>query len=147
MSANTIKPLFSIAGISTGGRNGHSETSDNLVNVELATPKELGGASKPGAVTPEHLFAAGYSACFGGAVEAVAKKHKKDASKAKTTCLVSFGPREGGSVGLAVKMTVEDRSLPTAELKALVTEAHEKICPYSHATRGNIDIAFEVIGA
>jgi osmotically inducible protein OsmC len=146
MSANTIKSIFSISGTSTGGRNGHSETSDHLVSVDLATPKEMGGAGKPGAVTPEHLFAAGYAACFGGAVEAVAKKHKKDASKAKTTCLVMFGPREGGSVGLAVKMTVEDKSIPTDELKAFVTEAHEKICPYSHATRGNIDITFDVVG-
>ena len=147
MGANSIKSVFTIAGSSTGGRNGHSETSDHLVKVELAGPKADGSPGRPGAVTPEHLFAAGYSACFGGAVEAVAKKHKKDASKAKTTCNVMIGPREGGGSGLAVKMRVEDKSLPTAELTAFVNEAHEKICPYSHATRGNIDIAFEVVGA
>jgi lipoyl-dependent peroxiredoxin len=144
MSANTIKSVFSIAGTSTGGRNGSAETGDHALKVELASP---GSAGRPGAVTPEHLFAAGYSACFGGAVEHVAKTHKKDASKAKTTCTVNFGPREGGGYGIAVKMSVEDKSIPTAELKALVMEAHEKICPYSHATRGNIDMAFDIVGA
>ena len=62
------------------------------------------------------------------------------------TCAVSIGPRDGGGFGLAVKMRVEDRSLPQAELATLVDEAHEKICPYSHATRNNVDVAFEVIG-
>lgn len=147
MSANTIKTVFTIAGVSTGGRNGHSETTDRLINVELASPTATGEPGRPGAVTPEHLFAAGYSACFGGAVELIGKKYKKDASKAKTTCTVMFGPREGGGAGLAVKMRVEDMSLPTAELRKLVDEAHEKICPYSHATRGNIDLVFEVVGA
>ncbi len=147
MSANSIKSVFSIAGTSTGGRNGHAETSDHALKVELASPAAGGAMGRPGAVTPEHLFAAGYSACFGGAVEVVAKMHKKDASKAKTTCDVSFGPREGGGYGVNVKMRVEDKSLPTADLKALVNEAHEKICPYSHATRGNVEIAFEVVGS
>ena len=147
MSANTIKSVFTISGQSTGGRNGHSETSDHLLNVELAGPKPDGSPGRSGAVTPEHLFDAGYAACFGGAVEVVAKQHKKDASKAKTNCTVLFGPREGGGYGIAVKMRVEDKSLPTAELKSFVTEAHEKICPYSHATRNNIDITFDVVGA
>jgi len=147
MSANTIKSVFTIAGMSTGGRNGHSETTDKLVSVDLASPAASGAPGRPGAVTPEHLFAAGYAACFGGAVEVVGKMHKKDASKAKTTCTILFGPREGGGYGIAANMRVEDKSMPTAELKALVNEAHEKICPYSHATRGNIDIAFDVVGA
>jgi osmotically inducible protein OsmC len=93
------------------------------------------------------LFAAGYAACFGGAVDFVAKQQKKDATKAKVTCAVSIGPREGGGFGLAVKMRVEDQSLPQADLAALVREAHEKICPYSHATRGNVNVQFEVVGA
>ncbi len=147
MSANTIKSVFSVAGTSTGGRNGRAETGDHALKVELASPAAGGAAGRPGAVTPEHLFAAGYSACFGGAVEHVAKTHKKDASKAKTTCTVNFGPREGGGFGIAVTMRVEDKSIPSADLKAFVNEAHEKICPYSHATRGNIDMAFDVIGA
>lgn len=147
MSANTIKPLFTISASATGGRNGHTETADHLVKADLATPKEMGGAGKAGASTPEHLFAAGYAACFVGALDHVAKQHKKDASKAVATCSVSIGPREGSGFGIAAKMRIEDKGLPTAELKALVNEAHEKICPYSHATRGNIDLVFEVVGA
>ena len=100
----------------------------------------------PGTTTPEHLFAAGYAACFGGALDFVAKKQKKDATKAKITCAVSIGPRDGGGFGLAVKMQVEDKSLPQAELAALTKEAHEQICPYSHATRGNVPVDFTVTG-
>ena len=96
---------------------------------------------------PEHLFAAGYAACFGGALDFVGKQHKKDASKAKVTAAVSIGPREGGGFGLAVKLHVEDKSLPQSELASLAKEAHEKICPYSHATRGNVDVQLEVVGA
>ena len=147
MSANTVKPIFSVAGVSSGGRGGHSETTDGVLKVNLSMPEKGSIPAKAGAVTPEHLFAAGYAACFGGAVELVGKTHKKDASKTKTTCNVAFGPREGGGYGVNVKMHIEDHSIPTAELKALVHEAHEKICPYSHATRGNVDIAFEVVGA
>ena len=142
-----IKPLFTATATATGGRNGHTQSSDGVVATDLSVPKEMGGPGKPGTATPEHLFAAGYAACFGGALDFVAKQHKEDASKAKVTCAVSIGPREGGGFGLAVKMRVEDRSLAQAELASLVEEAHAKICPYSHATRGNVDVSFEVIGA
>jgi len=143
---DTIKPLFTINATSIGGRNGHSETSDGAVKADLSVPKEMGGPGKPNTVTPEHLFATGYAACFGGALDYVAKQHKKDASNAKIVCSVSIGPRDGGGFGLAVKMRVEDK-MPQAELEAFVKEAHEKICPYSHATRGNIDVAFEVVSS
>ena len=142
-----IKPLFTATATVTGGRNGHAESSDGVLNVDLSVPKEMGGPGKPGAATPEHLFAAGYAACFGGAVDLVAKQHKTDASNAKVTSAVSIGPREGGGFGLAIKMRVEDKSIKQAELESLVREAHETICPYSHATRGNVDVRFEVVGA
>jgi osmotically inducible protein OsmC len=141
-----IKPLFTATATALGGRNGHTETADGIVKADLSVPKEMGGPGKPGTATPEHLFAAGYAACFGGAVDFVAKQKKRDASKAKITCAVTIGPRDGGGFGLAVKMRVEDRTLAQADLAALVQEAHEKICPYSHATRGNVEVAFEVIG-
>jgi Ohr subfamily peroxiredoxin len=141
-----IKPLYTATATAVGGRNGHTETSDGIVRADLSVPKELGGPGQPGKATPEHLFAAGYAACFGGALDFVAKQKKRDASKAKITSAVSIGPRDGGGFGLAVKMRVEDKSIAQAELAALVREAHEKICPYSHATRGNVDVAFEVIG-
>jgi len=142
-----INPLFTATATATGGRNGRTASDDGLVKAELSVPKAMGGPGKAGTATPEHLFAAGYAACFGGALDFVGKQHKKDASKAKVTCAVSIGPREGGGFGLAVKMRVEDKSLPQAELATLAREAHEKICPYSHATRGNVNVQFEVLGA
>ena len=142
-----IKPLFTATASATGGRNGHTQSSDGLVSVDLSVPKDMGGPGKPGTATPEHLFAAGYAACFGGALDFVGKQHKKDASKAKVTCAVSIGPRDGGGFGLSVNMRVEDKSMPQADLAMLAREAHEKICPYSHATRGNVNVQIEVIGA
>jgi osmotically inducible protein OsmC len=142
-----INPLFTATATASGGRNGHTESDDGLVKADLSVPKPMGGPGKPGTATPEHLFAAGYAACFGGALDFVGKQKKKDASKAKVTCAVSIGPRDGGGFGLAVKMRVEDKSLPQADLTALAREAHEKICPYSHATRGNVPVELEVVGA
>jgi lipoyl-dependent peroxiredoxin len=142
-----IKPLYTTSATAKGGRNGHTETADGIVKADLSVPKEMGGPGKPGTATPEHLFAAGYAACYGGALDFVGKQHKKDASKAAISCAVTIGPREGGGFGLSVKMHVEDKSLPQADLEALAKEAHEKICPYSHATRGNVDVQFEIVGA
>jgi Ohr subfamily peroxiredoxin len=141
-----ITPLFTATATAVGGRNGHTETTDGLVKADLSVPKELGGPGTPGFATPEHLFAAGYAACFGGSLEFVAKQKRRDATKARITCAVTIGPRESGGLGLSVKMRVEDQSLAQAELAAFTREAHDKICPYSHATRGNVDVAFEVIG-
>ena len=141
-----IKPLFTASATVTGGRNGHAESSDGIVKVDLSVPKEMGGPGKPGTTTPEHLFATGYAACFGGALDFVGKQHKKDASKAAVTAAVSIGPRELGGFGIAVKLHVEDKSLPQADLAALAKEAHEKICPYSNATRNNVDVQLEVVG-
>lgn len=143
---DNFKPLFTATATATGGRNGQTQASDGSVAADLSVPKELGGPGKAGATTPEHLFAAGYAACFGGALDLVAKQHNKDASKANVTCAVSIGPRDAGGFGLGVRMHVEDKSVPQGELAAFVREAHEKICPYSHATRGNVDVAFDVVG-
>ena len=80
MPAYTIKPLVTATAVNTGGRNGHSETTDHSVSVNLSVRKEMGGPGLPNTTTPEHLFAAGYAACFGGAMEFVAKQRKKDIS-------------------------------------------------------------------
>jgi osmotically inducible protein OsmC len=141
-----INPLFTITATSIGGRNGHSETKDGAIKVDLSVPKEMGGPGKPNTVTPEHLFATGYAACFCGALDFVARQHKKDVTQAKVDCSVSIGKREESGFALSVKMKIEDKSLSQADLLALVTEAHEKVCPYSHATRGNIEVGFEVLG-
>ena len=143
----TIKPLFTATATATGGRNGHTESDDHMVKVDLSVPKAMGGPGRPGTATPEHLFAAGYAACFGGALDFVAAQKKRTAKAAIITCSVAIGPRDAGGFGLAVKLHVKDPSLPQAELAALALEAHEKICPYSHATRGNVAVNFTVIGA
>ncbi len=144
---DSIKPLFTASATATGGRNGHTEAADGSVRADLSVPKAMGGPGKPNTTTPEHLFAAGYAACFGGALDFVGKQHKKDASQARVTADVSIGPRDGGGFGLAVKLRVEDPSLAQADLEALAKEAHEKICPYSHATRGNVKVDLEIHGA
>lgn len=144
---SSIKPLFTATATATGGRNGHTEAADGSVSANLSVPKEMGGMGKPGTTTPEHLFAAGYAACFGGALDFVASQKKKNAKGAAITCSVTIGPRDAGGFGLAVKLHVKDKSLPQADLAALAQEAHEKICPYSHATRGNVAVEVEVEGA
>jgi Ohr subfamily peroxiredoxin len=141
-----IKPLFTATATAVGGRNGHTESSDGVVRADLSVPKAMGGPGRPGTATPEHLFAAGYAACFGSALDFVGKQHKKDGSKARVTAEVSIGARDGSGFGLAVKLKVDDPSLPQADLAALTKEAHE-ICPYSHATRNNVDVQLEVSGA
>ncbi|RUR19623.1 organic hydroperoxide resistance protein [Legionella sp. km535] len=145
--SDEINPLFTAKATAVGGRNGRSEASDGSVAVNLSVPKELGGQGKPGTTTPEHLFAAGYAACFGGALDYVAKQHKKNATEAKINCAVSIGPRKKGGFGISVHMLIEDKSLKKEELAELVKEAHEQVCPYSHATRGNVDVVFDVIGS
>ena len=146
MPAYTIKPLVTASAVNIGGRTGHSETTDHSVSVNLSGRKGRGGAELPGTTTPEHLFAAGYAACFGGAFEFAASQKKLDVKGTIVTCSTSIGPREGGGYGLAVTMHVKAPSLPTAQAKALADETHEIVCPYSHATRANIEFILEVEG-
>jgi lipoyl-dependent peroxiredoxin len=141
-----IKPAFTISATATDGRNGHTETEDHLVKADLSLAKGLGGAGATGKATPEHLFAAGYAACFCGAVEFIQHQHKQDQAKPKVTCAVTVGPREAGGLGLTVKMTVENKAIPQADFEKMVHEAHEKVCPYSHATRDNVPVTFEILG-
>src|SRR6266581_5874623 len=95
-----INPLYTATATAIGGRNGRTQTSDGIVKADLSLPREMGGPGRPGTATPEHLFAAGYAACFGGALDFVAKQKHMDATKAKIECAVSIGPREGGGFGL-----------------------------------------------
>lgn len=141
-----ITSLYTTTATATGGRNGQSETENGSLKVNLSLPAAMGGTEKPNTTTPEDLFAAGYAACFGGALDFVAKQHDKDATKATVACSVSVGPRDAGGFGLAVKLKIEDKELSQADLTMLATEAHEKICPYSHATRGNVEVVLEVNG-
>ena len=101
---------------------------------------------KPGTATPEHLFAAGYAACFGGALDFVGKQHRKDASKARITCAVSIGPRDGGGFGLAVKRRVEDKSLQQDEL-VVPSPSHPVQLTFrarNEAVNGDLHLQFEL---
>jgi len=142
----SITPLFTATATATGGRNGHTEAQDHSIAANLSVPKAMGGPGKPGTTTPEHLFAAGYAACFGGALDYVATQKQRSAKTAVITCSVSIGPRDAGGFGLMVKLTVTDPSFPQSELAALAREAHEHICPYSHATRNNVPVELVVQG-
>ena len=141
-----INPLFTAVATATGGRNGHTAAQDGSVSADLSVPKAMGGPGRPNTTTPEHLFAAGYAACFGGALDYVATQKKVNAKRAAVTCSVSIGPRDGGGFGLAVALHVVDTSIPQKELAALAREAHEQICPYSHATRDNVRVDLSVQG-
>ena len=138
-----IKPLFTATATAKGGRNGHTESDDGIVKADLSVPKAMGGPGKPGTATPEHLFAAGYAACFGGALDFIAKQQKKDASQAAITCAVTIGPRDGGGFGLAVQLEVTLPALDRATAEELVEKAHQ-VCPYSNATRGNVEVTLTV---
>lgn len=146
MADYTIQPLVTATARSTGGRNGHAETTDKSVSVDLSVRKEMGGPGLPNTTTPEHLFAAGYAACFGGAVEFVASQRKLKIPDAVVSSEVSVGPREGGGFGISVAMHVSIPSLDQTVVDSLVEEAHEKVCPYSHATRGNIEFQLTAQG-
>jgi Ohr subfamily peroxiredoxin len=137
------KVLYTAHATSTGGRVGTSESSDGALKLTLSTPKELGGAGGPG-TNPEQMFAAGYSACFIGAMKAVAGMQKialpADVSIAAD---VGIGPITGG-FGIQVAMAITVPGMERAAAEALVAAAH-KVCPYSNATRGNIDVSLTVV--
>lgn len=133
-----MKTLYSTSVTSTGGRDGRARSADGRLDVALSMPKELGGAGTPGATNPEQLFAAGYSACFESAIRHVARGRKVTVTEAHVTAEVSLIPAPTGfalTVSLSAKLPGMDPILG----QELITEAH-KICPYSNATRGNIDV-------
>jgi osmotically inducible protein OsmC len=129
-----------IATASGDGRNGHAQSSDGILDVDLATPKEMGGAG--GATNPEQLFAAGYAACFHSALKAVARERKLTLADTAVTAEVGIGPNDAGGFGLEVALHVEIGGLEQATADELVEAAHQ-LCPYSNATRGNIPVTLE----
>jgi Ohr subfamily peroxiredoxin len=124
------------------GRNGHVTSSDGIIDTDVRAPKELGGAG--GATNPEQLFAAGYSACFLNALLRVAKRASANVDGAEVTAEVGIGPAGGGAFGLAVTLKVKLPNVDREQAEALVNDAH-RVCPYSNATRGNIDHVLEVV--
>lgn len=138
-----MKVLYTANVTSTGGRDGRATSDDGLLDVKLAPPKELGGAG--GATNPEQLFAAGYTACFIGAMKFVGGRDKIAVpANVSVTANVSIGPREDEGFGLAVKLNVSLPGLDRAVAEDLVARAH-KVCPYSHATKGNISVETVIV--
>ena len=136
------KVLYTAQATSTGGREGRSVSSDNVLDIQLSTPRELGGAGGPGP-NPEQLFAAGYSACFLGALKFVAGQAKV-ALPADTPVpgTVGIGQIPTG-FGIEAELTISAPGVPREQLEELVQKAHI-VCPYSNATRGNIDVTLIV---
>ncbi len=138
--------VYTAQATSTGGRAGTTKSSDGRISLTLSTPKELGGDSGPG-TNPEQLFAAGYSACFIGAMKAVAARQKITLpAEVSNTAEVAIGPMTGkaGAFGVTVSMKVSVPGMDRAAAEKLVADAHE-VCPYSNATRGNLDVKISVV--
>jgi Ohr subfamily peroxiredoxin len=128
----------------TGGRDGRSVSADGPLDVALVTPKALGGAGGEG-VNPEQLFAAGYAACFLGAMKFVAAQESKTLpADAAVTAHVGIGPRFAGGFGLTLDIEVAPPGVAKEDAEALVEKAHQ-VCPYSNATRGNIEVGLTLL--
>lgn len=137
-----MQALYTAVATATGGRDGRAVSDNKILDVKLATPKELGGAGGE-ATNPEQLFAAGYSACFIGALKFVAGQSKKTIpADASITAHVGIGQIPGG-FGLDIDLHISLPGLERAEAQALVDAAHQ-VCPYSNATRGNVDVRLHV---
>jgi Ohr subfamily peroxiredoxin len=142
----SVNVLYRTEATANGGRDGKAATKDGAFSVTLSTPKELGGAGGAGN-NPEQLFAAGYSACFLGAMKAVAAQSKgayKVPAETTVTANVGIGPRSEGGFGLEVALAIALPGVERATAEQLVAVAHQ-VCPYSNATRGNIDVKLTVL--
>jgi Ohr subfamily peroxiredoxin len=138
-----VKVLYTAEALATGqGRNGHARTSDGRLDLGLAVPKEMGGSGD--GTNPEQLFAAGYAACFHSALQSVARRQKVELGDSSVGALVGIGPNDAGGFGLQVTLEVVIPDLPHEQAVGLVEQAHQ-VCPYSNATRGNIEVTLKVV--
>jgi Ohr subfamily peroxiredoxin len=138
-----MKILYTAEATASGdGRNGHTRSSDGKVDFDLAVPTEMGGPGGAG-TNPEELFAAGYAACFHGALRLVARRENANVDGSEVTARVGIGATGTGGFGLAVELDVPLPNVDTATAESLTAKAHE-VCPYSNATRNNIDVTLSV---
>ncbi len=138
-----IDVIYKTSATATGGRDGTSRSDDGSVDVKLVVPQEMGGPGGIGA-NPEKLFAAGYSACFLGAMKAVSgKQNVRVPLDASVTATIGFGPRSEGGFGITADLLVNLPGIDRPDAERLVKAAHE-VCPYSNATRGNLDVGLSV---
>ncbi|MBJ6123320.1 organic hydroperoxide resistance protein [Sphingomonas mollis] len=140
----SVDVKYTTTATATGGRDGHARSDDGTLDVKLSTPKELGGAGGDGS-NPEQLFAAGYSACFIGALKVAGQQLKvKLPADMTVTAKVGIGPRAAGGFGITTDLTIALPGLDRDQAQHLVDTAHE-ICPYSNATRGNVEVGLVVV--
>jgi len=136
--------IYTATATATGdGRNGHTTSEDGILDFDVRIPKEMGGQG--GATNPEQLFAAGYAACFHSALRLVGKQEGADVEGTEVSASVSIGVNDAGGFGLAVVLDVHAPNLDQAAAQDLVEKAHQ-VCPYSNATRGNIDVKLTANG-
>ncbi|AMY23903.1 MULTISPECIES: organic hydroperoxide resistance protein [Nocardiaceae] len=137
-----MKTIYTAEALATGeGRNGHARTSDGRLDLDLAIPEAMGGSGN--GTNPEQLFAAGYAACFHSALQMVARQDKADVTDSAVGARVDIGPNDQGGFQLAVTLEVTLPNLSRENAQALADKAHQ-VCPYSNATRGNIDVTVTV---
>ncbi|MFI2782657.1 organic hydroperoxide resistance protein [Streptomyces sp. ALB3] len=141
MSIQNIDVAYTAVATAENGRDGRVATDDGKLDVVVNPPKEMGGSGA--GTNPEQLFAAGYSACFQGALGVVARQEKADISGSTVTASVSIGKTEAGGFGLEVAISASIPGVDTATAQALIEKAHQ-VCPYSNATRGNIKVELSV---
>lgn len=141
----SVNALYTTTARATGGRDGVSKTLDGSFEVKLSTPKELGGAGGEGN-NPEQLFAAGYAACFLGAMKLVASQNSalKLSKDANVTATVGIGPRSEGGFGLTISLDIDLIDMDKKLAQNLIDDSHQ-VCPYSNATRNNIDVKLTLV--
>jgi lipoyl-dependent peroxiredoxin len=144
MAVQLARVLYTAEAQVQGGREGHGRTSDGRLEVDLSVPEEMGGDGGTG-TNPEQLFAVGYAACFQSALLGVARGRSLDASGSRLSSTVGIGPTGHGGFGLAVSLDLHAPDLTAAQAAELMARAHER-CPYSVATRGNIEVTLTVDG-
>jgi osmotically inducible protein OsmC len=138
-----VNVIYKTRATATGGRDGSAKSDDGSIDVKLVVPREMGGPGGVGA-NPEKLFAAGYSACFLGAMKAVSGKvGVKVPADASVTAEVGFGPRSEGGYGVTADLIISLPGVENAEAQRLAEAAHE-VCPYSNATRNNLDVGLQI---
>jgi Ohr subfamily peroxiredoxin len=142
MVTTLTKPLYSAEATAVGGREGHVRSADGILDIDLRPPVEMGGPG--GATNPEELFAAGYAACFQSALQVVARRSKVSVEGSTVTATVTIGTVDGGGFGLAVALDVHVPELDAATVDSLIAGAHD-VCPYSNATRGNIEVTLNSV--
>jgi osmotically inducible protein OsmC len=137
-----MKTMYTAVATATGGRNGHVKSDNGVLDLQVRMPKALGGRDDDN-TNPEQLFAAGYAACFDSALNLILKQARIKTGETSVTAKVSLGQTENGGFGLAVEMAVNIPNISQEEAQDFVEKAHQ-VCPYSNATRGNIEVKLTV---